>query len=306
MSLIKTHKKTWLLLTALIIIAAIATGGWLVWHQSNSIKKLDYPEYLTFAGNYVFSVPKNYVVDEQAINGVALVYSGSVSGQTIDQVYAENNISLQPITFLKDHKSGTFKDYVNNTFVPDTKKVLAPDVTTDFAKVDGWDIARVTVKKDGQLLRFIYLKNGQHPVSIVSRQETDPFKKIEQSVTDVEKTDLKNEVTPLKKAVQNTAQLLKDKNATELYNQAVPDFRSKNSQDNISKLLAAEAVYSQGSITINGGSYSGGEFGAVINFTPLNKDFKPASGALYYQKINGQWQLKAMQLPNPAAYQIKG
>ncbi len=298
---LRAFKKPWFLFFILIVLVA---GGW--WFLGrNDIKKIDHPEYLTFSGSYVFSVPKDYAVDESSVEGVQLVSTGNITGKTLDQVYAANNISLQPITFLKDHKSSTFKDYVNNTFVPDAKKVLAPDVTTEFTKTDGWDVAKVTVKKDGQPLRFIYLKNGQHPVSIVSKEETNVFKTIEQSVTDVEKTDLKNEVAPLKKAVQNTAQLLKDKNAAELYKQAAPDFRSKNTQDQISKLLVAEEVYSQGSEVINGGSYANGEFGAVINFAPLNKDFKQASGALYYQKINGQWQLKAMQLPNPAAYKVK-
>ncbi len=270
------------------------------------IKKIDHPEYLTFSGNYVFSVPKDYAVDEQAIIGMQLVSKGVVAGKTIDQVYAADDITLQPITLLKDHKPGTFKNYVNNTFVPGAKKVLSPDVSTTFAKVDGWDVAKVTVKKNGQPLRFIYLKNGQHPAAVISKEETDAFKTIEQSVTDVEKTDLKKEITPLKQTVQNTAQLLKDKNAAQLYKQAAPEFRSKNTQDQITKLLAVEEVYSQGSEVINGGSYANGEFGAVINFAPLNKDFKPASGALYYQKINGQWQLKAMQLPNPLANKVKG
>jgi hypothetical protein len=298
---LRAHKKPWFLLFLLVVLVA---GGWLFLGRTDT-KKLDHPEYLTFSGSYVFSVPKDYAVDEQSVVGMQLVSKGIVAGKTIDQMYEAGNISLQPITLLKDKKGATFKNYVNDTFVPGAKKVLSPDVTTTFAKENGWDVAKVTVKKDGQQIRFIYLKNGQHPVAVISKEETTAFKKIEQSVTDVEKTDLKNEVAPLKKAVQNTAQLLRDKNAAELYKTAAPEFRSKNTQDDIAKLLAVEEVYSQGSEVINGGSYNNNEFGGVINFTPLNKDFKPAQGALYYQRINGQWKLKAMQLPNPAAYQVK-
>ena len=294
----RAYKRPWLSVALLIVL--IIVGG-IYWHGSNSVRKLDKPEYLSFVGQYVFSVPKDYVVDEQSVEGIQLVYKGAVTGKTIDQIYADNNISLQPITFLKDHKSDTFKKYVTDTFVPDAKKVLAPDVQTTFTKVDGWDVANVTVKKAGQPLRFIYLKNGQHPVSIVSKEETDPFKKIEQSVTDVEKTDLKQEAAPIKQAVQNIAQIIKDKNAVQLYNQLASDQKSKNSQDQLAKLLAAEEVYSQGAITINGGSYTGNEFASVINFAPLNKDFKPASGLITLQKVNGQWKLKGLTLPNPAA-----
>lgn len=291
-------------LTVLLLVLLLIGGG-LYFRNSQSIRELDHPEYLTFAGSYVFSVPKDYAVDEQSVFGHQLVYKGTVTGKTLDQIYAADNITLEPITLLQDHKSKTFKDYVNNTFVPGAKKVLSQDVSTTFSKVDGWDVARVTVKKDGQQLRFIYLKNGQHPVAVISKQETTAFKTIEQSVTDVEKTDLKNEVTSLKQSVQKTAQLIKDKNSGELYKQATPDFRSNNTEDQISKLLAVEEVYSQGQVIINGGSYSGGEFGTVAYFVPLNKDFKPASGALYFKKIDGQWKLKGMQLPNPATYQIQ-
>lgn len=268
-------------------------------------KKLDQPGYLSFVGQYVFSVPEDYAVDEQAIQGLQIVLSTKtkIAGKTIDEVYADNNITLQPAAFLKDKKGDSFKKYVNDTLVPETKQKLSTDVTASFTKSEGLDAAVLTAKKDGKPLRFIYLKTGLHPVSIVSKEETDAFKKLEQSITDVEKTDLKNEIAPLKKAAQNTAQLLRDKNAAELYKQAAPDFRTKNTEEQISKLLAAEEVYSQGSVTINGGSYSGGEFGAVIYFIPLNTDFKSASGALYFQKIDGQWKLKGMQLPNPVANQ---
>ncbi|MEK7561774.1 MAG: hypothetical protein AAB541_02840, partial [Patescibacteria group bacterium] len=154
MRFMRAHKKAWLLLALLIVIVA---GGWLFLGRTDT-KKLEHPEYLTFSGSYVFSVPKDFAVDEQSVVGMQLVSKGIVAGKTIDQMYEAGNISLQPITLLKDKKGGTFKNYVNDTFVPGAKKVLSPDVTTTFTKVDGWDVAKVTVKKDGKQVRFIYLK----------------------------------------------------------------------------------------------------------------------------------------------------
>lgn len=299
----RIFRRPRLLISVLLIIVAATIFG-LYMKGSDSIKQLEKPEYLSFPSSYVFSVPKDYAVDEQSVEGVQLVFTGKVIGKTLDQIYEMNNISLQPITFLKDKKSETFKKYVNETFVPDAKNVLAPDVSAEFAKVDGWDVARVTVKKDGQPLRFIYLKNGQHPVSIVSKQETDNFKKIASSVTDVEETDLKNEAEPLKKAIQSVVQQLRDKKSDELHKQAGPEFRDKNTQDEITKLLEAEGVFTEGAIVVNGGSYDGKEFGAVVNFSPKNPDFKIAQGALYFLKVDGQWKLKGMQLPNPLSYRV--
>lgn len=268
-------------------------------------KKLDHPEYLSFTGNYVFSAPKDMAVDAHAIQGLQIVFTGKIAGKTLNDIYANNNISLQPVDFLRDKKGNDFKKYINETVVPEQKNQLSSDVMASFSKSDGWDIAKLTIKKDGQPLRFIYIKNGLHPVSIVSKQETGPFIKIEQSVTDVEKTDLKKEAGPLKQAAQSVAQQIKDKKAHDLYTSATPELRSKNTEDQITKLLATEEVYSQGLVTINGGSYSYGEFGVVIYFVPLNTDFKPASGALYFQKLDGQWKLKGMQLPNPLANRVK-
>lgn len=282
------------------LLIVLVTGGWLLFGRAD-IKKIDHPEYLSFQGEYVFSVPKDMAVDAHAIQGLQIVHTGSLVGKTIDEVYGDNNISLQSLAFLKDKKTDAFQKYINDILVPEQKQKLAPDVAVNFTKTDGWDVAKVTVKKDGSSLRFIYIKNGIHPVSIVSKQETEPFKKIEQSITDVEKTDLKKEAAPLKQAAQTTAQNIKDKKAKELYAAAAPELRSKNTEDEISKLLDTEEVYSQGYVTINGGSYSGGEFGAVIHFIPLNKDFKPASGALYFKKIDNQWKLSGLQLPNPLA-----
>src|SRR3989344_3473264 len=246
---------------AILLVVLLLIGGWMLF-RPEPIRKIDHPEYLTFSGQYVFSVPKDKAVDAHAIQGLQIVHSGKIAGKTIDEVYADNNISLQPVEFLK-------------------------------------------AKKDGQPLRFIYIKNSLHPVSIVSKEETEAFKKIEQSVTDVERTDLKNEAEKLKQAAQTTAQQIKDKKAKELYASAALELKTKNSEAQITDLLAAEEVYSQGVIIINGGSYSSGEFGVVIYFIPLNKDFKPASGALYFKKVDRQWKLSGLQLPNPLSNKIE-
>src|SRR3989344_5989614 len=298
---LRAFKRPWFLLLLLVVLIA---GGWLLFGRTD-IKKIDHPEYLSFQGEYVFSVPKDMAVDAHAIQGIQIVHTGSLAGKTIDEVYADNNISLQPVTFLKDKKGDTFKKYINETLVPEQKQKLSPDVTATFEKSNGGDVAKVTVKKDGQPLRFIYIKNSLHPVSIVSKEETEAFKKIEQSVTDVERTDLKNEAEKLKQAAQTTAQQIKDKKAKELYASAAPQLKTKNSEAQITDLLAAEEVYSQGMIIINGGSYSSGEFGVVIYFIPLNKDFKPASGALYFKKVDRQWKLSGLQLPNPLSNKIE-
>jgi len=286
----------------IIILVVLLAGGLFAYFRNSSTdihKATEHPEYLSFAGSYVFSIPANSIIDERAITGMQLVYTGELSADTLEEIYEANGITVQPLTFLKDHKSSTFKKYVNETFVPDLKKNVAPDVQVTFGKSDGWDMAQITVKKNGAPLRFIYLKNGQHPVSIVSKEESEPFKKVEQSITDVEKTDLKNENVSLRQTTLNIAKLIKDQNARELYSGASTELRAKSSEDKLAEALKTAKDYSQGNITIDGGKYNGGEFAVVVNFTPLNKDIKPASGAIYLIKSDGKWKLKALQLPTP-------
>ncbi len=297
MRITKGPKKLWLLA---VVVVTILVVGWLILGRSQ-VKKIDHPEYLSFNGSYAFSVPKDMVVDAHAIQGIQLVYSGNITGKNLDGVYSDNNISLQPVDFIKDKNGDAFKKYVNESLVPEQKQKLTADVTAEFSKADGQDVAKVTAKKDGNQLRFIYLRSGKHPVSIVSKEETARFKKIEQTITDIEKTDLKNEAAPLKQAIQNIAQQIRDKKAHDIYTNSDTEFKTKTSEDELTKLLTAEEVYSQGSVTINGGSYGDGQFGAVVYFIPLNSDFKPASGALYFKKVNSQWKLTGLQLPNAAA-----
>src|SRR3989344_8575791 len=120
---------SWPKLLTLVLALAVVSGG-LYLRGSNSTRDLEHPEYLSIAGQYVFSVPKDYAVDEQAIQGLQIVLSTKtkIAGKTIDEVYADNNITLQPAAFLKDKKGDSFKKYVNETLVPETKQKLSADV----------------------------------------------------------------------------------------------------------------------------------------------------------------------------------
>ena len=95
---LRAFKRPWFLFLLLVVLIA---GGWLLFGRTD-IKKIEHPEYLSFQGDYVFSVPKDMAVDTHAIQGLQIVHSGSLVGKTIDEVYADNNISLQPVDFLKN------------------------------------------------------------------------------------------------------------------------------------------------------------------------------------------------------------
>ena len=285
-------------LIALLVVLIVAVAGFYI-HGHQTAPKSEYPEYLNFAGNYVFSVPKDYRVDEQAVPGLQLVYIGIQTSKTLEDLYKVDGLSLQQISDLSDHSGKAFKKYVNNSFLRDIKKNLSTDdVQVKFGKTNGWDVARATVKKDGAQVRFVYLKNGRHPATIVSKNETDAFKKIEQTITDVENSDLKNEQSAIKQSIQTTIQLAKDQKAPELYNGAASELRSKNTQEEVKGALTSATPHLKDNIVISGVTYSPGGFAAGLRFTSIsNRDAPPSFGVLVFKKADGQWKLEQLSLP---------
>jgi len=257
--------------------------------------------YMNFEGGYTFKVPKDHAVDEQSVPGAQLVYTGQITAKTLEDVYTASGISIHPITDLTDHSGTAFKKYVNDTYVPDLKKNLSSnDVEVKFDKQNGDDVARISLKKDGQPFRFIYLKGGNHPVAVIAKQETDPFKNLTQSLQDTEKSEVKGEVEAIKQAVKSTAQLIKDQKAKELYASAAAGLREKNTEAELIAAMKAAAPFSDGNITISGATYISDEFSATMRFTKLDKnDQQPGFGELNFKKIDGQWKVQTVSLPNP-------
>lgn len=289
--------------SALILITiVVAVIGLLVSTQkSKPVPTKGLAEYLNFGNSYVFSVPKSTAVDSQSLDGVELIYAAPLSGKTIEDVYNQNGIAIIPLA-LSDHSSKGFKDYVNGTYLTDLKKNLSTnDIKVKFGKANGTDNAIITVKKDGKQLRSIYLKGGERPIAVLAKSETDNFKVIEQTIKDVEKSDLKSENDGIRKSIQNIFQLAKAQKAQELYNAAAPELRSQTTQESLTQALKSASSFLDQNITVDGGSYSQSTFSSVLRFTPLNsKDNSQSTvGSMSLKKSDGQWKLQALSLPTP-------
>lgn len=288
----------------LIIAGLLIVAGFGIYHQ---VKKpsiaTQYPEYLSFSGNYVFPILKGTQVDVESVPGLELIYAGKISAKTLDDIYNAAGISFQPISDLSDYSSQAFKDYVNNTFLPQIKTNLSTDnVQITFHKVNSWDVTKAVVMKDGDQIRFIYLKNGQHPVAVVAKEETDAVKKIEATIVDVEQSDLKKEVEPIKQTLKTTAQLIKNQKAHELYLAGAPELRAQSTEKDLTDSFKTSSPFIKGEMTINGASYSPGEFSAVLIFSLSSaKDAPRAYSTLNFKKADGQWKLKGLTLPSIAA-----
>lgn len=290
--------------TLLVILVLVVGAGAAVYIRGGSgdkITKVQHPEYLSFDGNYVFSVSKNYTIDEQSVPGAQLVYSGKIEAKTLEDVYNASGIVIQPIPDLTDHSGKAFKKYVNDTYLPELKKNLPTnDIQIKFGKANGADNVSITAKKDGQQYRFIFLKGGQNPAAVIAKQEADVLKNIERTLLDVEKSDLKSEQDAIKKLIKDTAQLVKDQKAKDLYAAASADLKASTTEAELTTALKTATPYTEGSIIIGGVSYTPNDFSAALRFTKLDKnDQQPGIGSLAFKKVDGQWKLETLSLPTP-------
>lgn len=292
------------LLLLLIILVAVGAFIYFRGNSSDKIAKAQYPEYLNFDGSYVFSVAKDYTVDEQSVPGAQLVYTGKIEAKTLEDVYNAGGLAIQPITDLTDHSGGAFKKYVNDKYLPELKKNLsATDVQLKFGKANGADNAAITVSKDGKQNRFIFLKSGLHPAAIVAKQEVSALKDIERTLLDVEKSDLKDQQDSIKNSIKNTAQQIKDQKAKDLFASASSELKLATTEDKLFNALKTATPYTEGSIVISGVSYSPNDFSAVLRFIKLDKnDQQPAVGSLSFKMVDGQWKLEQLTLPDPTQH----
>src|SRR3989344_3799709 len=256
----------------LILILVLAGGAFIYLRgqsSERSLAKAEHPEYMNFGGNYVFSVPKTYSIDEQAVPGIVIVHSGTqANNTTLGDIYEANGISLQQISDLPDKSTKGFKEYINKTFIEELKKTLSTqDVKVKFGKIDGQDFAEVNAKKDGKQNRFVYLKNGQHPVAVVAKTQTDQLKKIASTLVDAPASDIKDEVDKLKQTLQNIYQLIKDQKVAELYNGATPEFRSNSKQAEVAKAVQDVNYFAKDTIVVSGITYSPTELVAGLRYT---------------------------------------
>lgn len=287
----------------ILLVVLIAVGAIMYFRgdSGDKIAKAQHPEYLNFDGNYVFSVPKDYNVDEQSVPGAQLIFTGQITGKTLEDVYTAGGFSMHGLADLTDPSAKAFKKYVNDKYIPELKKNLATDdVQVKFGKANGADNAKITVKKDGKQFRFVFLKGGQHPAAIVAKQEESALKDIEQTLLDVEKSDLKTEQDSIRELIKDTAQLVKDQKAKELYANASAELQADTTEEKLFNALKAATPYTEGNITISGVSYAPTSFSAALRFTKLDKnDQQPAIGALAFKKVDGQWKLEVLQVPTP-------
>lgn len=286
---------------ALIALVIIIAGGltFYLYHSNKKSSAGTSPVYISYLGNYAFTIPDNYSVDEKTVPTVQLVYPSSqqVSVKSIDEAYSAGVISVEALSASKDNSSSAFKKYVESTFASEMKK-LSPDTKISYSKNDKWDVAKVTTKKDGKVVRFAYLINDKHPAVIIGRDESKPLKSIEQTITDIEESGLNNQQKAIRQSLDDVLLWIKTQKAQDLYNNAAAELRSKSSLNDVTNALNPQASQVKDTITFYGAVYTPDSAYVGLNFwTPAKQTVPTYFGSLVFKNENGKWKLQQMTLP---------
>ncbi len=286
-----------LILAALVVIVA----GGLFFYHSHSTENSQAgsgPVYINYTGSYTFRIPDKYSVDEKSVPTVQLVYPSSLQLEvkTVDEAYPVGVISVEALTALTDHSSPAFKKYVDTTFINEMKK-LSSDTKISYSKNYKWDVAKVTTRKDGKVIRFAYLINGKHPAVIIGQNESKSLKAIEQTIIDIEDSGLDSQQKAIRQALDDVLIWVKTQKAQDLYNNAATDLRAKNSLNDVTNALQSSRY--KDTITFYGTVYSPDSASVGLNFwTPNNPQSVPSFfGSLVFKNENGKWKLQQLTLP---------
>jgi hypothetical protein len=228
-----TRKKYVLLVLALILLAAGGGAGYYFWHRQHTPKKLvittpsQEAKYVSLAGGYLFSIPKNYSVDETAIPGATIIYPQDVTlaGKTIVDMYNAGVVVAQPIADLKDNNVKAFKDYVNNKIGPDLQKAMHSGVDIREAKQGDINALKVfAITNDGKRLRALYAIDFTKPMLIAAKDETDVLKVVGGTAEDLSKTSSKPDIDAAALAVKSMVELLQRKDTNNIIGKATDEF----------------------------------------------------------------------------------
>ena len=298
------QKRPFLRVLIPIVFLAVGIGGYEAWQNSNTkhTKTTEIEaKYISFSGNYIFSIPSGRSVDGVSIPSVALVYAGdSVQAKNFEELYAAGVVAVQPITALKDDNPKTFKDYVNNTLAADLRKALNSATDVREVKKENPEAFKVFAStNEGKRLRAIYALNLPQPVMMAAKDETDTLKIVGSTMEDLKKSKLKADIDQAALSTKSLVEMMQKLDSSGIMREGSSEFSKSVSQDKLATDLKSSSSYLSRSITIVGGSYNGKDFIAQLIFEPKTKDENPASGVVSMRKSGKAWKLQAIQLPTP-------
>ncbi|MBI2589138.1 hypothetical protein HYW35_02970 [Candidatus Saccharibacteria bacterium] len=300
MKLARAPRKIYLPLLGLALVLAVGLAYREVWHKPAKPAVVE-AKYVSFTGNYLFTIPAKYTANGTAIPDVALVYPKASSlqdGQSLNDLYANGAVAVQPIRELKNDDPQAFNAYVTGVLAAELRKTFKAATDLRPAKQKGVDAVEVSALGGaGKVFRINYAIDLAQPVLVVAQDRSDAFKAVGSSMEDLMKSNLKTDIDQAAQAAKETAQGLKDQKIKELRKNASSGFKKKTTEVQLADTLQKSSQYFQRPISIVGGLYNGEFFIAQLVFEVKAAGDQPVPGVVSLHKEGKTWKLDDLQLP---------
>ena len=301
-------------LLVLVVLAVIATGGYLAWQKSqrekNQVKLLktanesylDDQRYISFGtdSDYTFAVPKSYTVSESSTPGVKFLIPGGVDSTTLDspeKTFDASVVAIEAISNVKPFDNKAIKNHVKNTVLPEVKKTASEDIKTVYAYTGKYRSATITATKDGRQVRQVFVYGGARPYMAVSGTKSDAFLEVINTLISVNDSNIKDDTALIKPVVTATITLLKEGKLQQLYDSASSEFKKKASLNQLTSAVNDSKNDLSRDVLVPGGNIAGNQFFCTLSFQPIEKDGKSTLGSLNLIKEDNQWKLQGLTLP---------
>lgn len=284
----------------LVLVLAVGLGYKQVWHKSPKPVAVE-AKYVSFDGDYLFSIPAKYTANGTAMPGVTIVYpeaSPPQNGQSLNELYSNGTVAVQPIRELKSNNTEAFKAYVKDVLAVDLRKAFKSASDLRSVKQKGVEAAEVyALALDGKRLWANYAIDFTQPILVVAQDRSEAFTTVGFSMEDLKKSSLKSDIDQAAGATKEVAQRIRDQKIKDLRENDTTKFNKQNSETQLSATLKDSNVFFQRPINIVGGLYNGEYFVAQLVFEAKAQGEQPTPGIVSLQKVGKAWKLDGLQLP---------
>lgn len=289
---------------ALLLAVGLFFGGFYA-HQSVGPSKpiqltVDQKKsyYISF-DDYYYEIPKQKVADDKLVPGGQILYNigEAIKTNTLEDIFNSGAIAVQALIPLNSD-TGAFERYVNESVKPSAASAFkgTAEVTFDTRKENKARVAEVVAKKDGAIIRRQYIVNLPQSVAIVSKDDSEAYHNIGESVNQA--STKFSDYEQMKLQVLTQSYMLSNRMFDDMYRLAHEDFRGATSVDAMSRLADKSKDVFALEAKVTGVNLTKDELTATIHYIDATKPANNKIGVLRFHKADGVWKLFGIQLPN--------
>ena len=273
----------------------------------SSNKGLSGNHYYSFNGDYYYSIPDSYVVNDVAFPGVQVVIrkGEDLKVTTVDELYSKDVITVQPFKPTLTDKEA-FQSYVNNNLKDQQSKNLKGDVTVTFGREDNVDTAILKVTDGGNPVRYQYIYNSDQPIVVVAKDKSESFDGVVRSLSPVRANkEISEDYPGIRSGIASMNTLFKTKMIDDLYRSSSKDLKAKISKDELRQSIDKATTALSANTSTFGAVGAGNEVSTSLLFTQTSQDGKTSTnaiGIMTIKKEDGAWKLAGLSLPSNDAF----